>query len=798
MSSKVFALIAMSAFIFASPLTAQDNWEVVKQVQKINVESQPNLITTNAEWKPWEQGFEKQGDLIVCDNGTDSSNIRGAGTIVVLNQTIPASIRATAKAKGEKVSGNPDSNYSLYLDITYQDGTPQWGVIDVFPTGTHDWREAVVDFIPEKPIKHVNVYVLLRNHAGKASFKDITLRESKEGANIKKFDGSPLKSWKPYKGFHIRNFGEDSDFYGFGGQAPYGVQLKTTENTDQDGVRRIEADFLATDTSKDLCLQIAYSLPLEGTGWQWLEHTRQREATEGRYEFTETSVTNYGGTGRLSYWPFGAVAKDGRGRALAIDMFTPAHHRCGFNSALNELYIVFDVALTKEQPKATLKLAQFDFDASWGFRSAYAALVKAFPAAFVNRIENQGNWMAFAPISKVEGWEDFGFAIKEGVDEPKWDDDHGILTFRYTEPLTWWMNMDPTKPREYEDALAKARELEAKGNKHAMALFTSGHKTLDGKFSSRISNTPWSTGAVWSMNSMPGIPGEVTDFKNKWNEDRKSTYTRTDINYKLDGEYIDSSEGYVTQTIDYDRTRFQYAKAPICFDRQANPGIFTGLIAYEYVRQISEDVHALGKLMMANSTPSRLWFLAPWLEVMGSEMNWNYNAKWRPPSDTVLFYRRAICGPKPYCILQNSNFDDFGLEQSELYMKRSLFYGFYPSYFSADASTKHYFRNPALYNRDRHLFKKYVPLCKLAGEAGWEPITLAHSSNPQAIWLERFGEKYYTVFNGSDEAASATISFDKPIAKLLDRVSGKEYTVSGKSISVTLNSEDVMLLEAIQ
>jgi hypothetical protein len=27
---------------------------------------------------------------------------------------------------------------------------------------------------------------------------------------------------------------------------------------------------------------------------------------------------------------------------------------------------------------------------------------------------------------------------------------------------------------------------------------------------------PWCNGAVWSMNSMPGIAGEVMDFKLKW------------------------------------------------------------------------------------------------------------------------------------------------------------------------------------------------------------------------------------------------------------------------------------------
>ena len=47
--------------------------------------------------------------------------------------------------------------------------------------------------------------------------------------------------------------------------------------------------------------------------------------------------------------------------------------------------------------------------------------------------------MPFAKISEVKGWEDFGFRFKEGDNETAWDDAHGILTFRYTEPMTWWI-----------------------------------------------------------------------------------------------------------------------------------------------------------------------------------------------------------------------------------------------------------------------------------------------------------------------------------------------------------------------
>ena len=70
-----------------------------------------------------------------------------------------------------------------------------------------------------------------------------------------------------------------------------------------------------------------------------------------------------------------------------------------------------------------------------------AAYYRLFPAAFQRRISDQGLWMPFARISQVKNWQDFGFRFKEGNDETAWDDAHGIITFRYTEPMTWWMPM---------------------------------------------------------------------------------------------------------------------------------------------------------------------------------------------------------------------------------------------------------------------------------------------------------------------------------------------------------------------
>jgi hypothetical protein len=203
---------------------------------------------------------------------------------------------------------------------------------------------------------------------------------------------------------------------------------------------------------------------------------------------------------------------------------------------------------------------------------------------------------------------------------------------------------------------------------------------------------------------------------------------------------------------------------------------------------------------------------------MGTETDWNRKNKWQPMSDAELLYRRALCAGKPYCFLMNTNFDDFSNALVEKYMKRSLAYGMFPGFFSADASTKQYFANPALYNRDRDLFKKYVPLCKLVAEAGWQPVTLARSSDPK-VYVERFGGKYLTVFNDSPEQKTVTITFEQNApASSRELVMGAEikwvetqtppldHFFSGlfagrpepavvSTTSITLQSEDVVVIQ---
>jgi len=198
---------------------------------------------------------------------------------------------------------------------------------------------------------------------------------------------------------------------------------------------------------------------------------------------------------------------------------------------------------------------------------------------------------------------------------------------------------------------------------------------------------------------------------------------------------------------------------------------------------------------MANSTPIGLCWLSPLLEVMGTETDWHGQGRWVPMSDSELLYRRAMCKGKPYCFLMNTAFEAFSNELVERYMKRSLAYGMFPGFFSHNASEGHYFSRPELYDRDRPLFKKYVPLCKLVAQAGWEPVTQAKSSDAK-VYVERFGSRYLTVLNDSNEPKTVTLTLGgQGPATGHNLVNGQEIALQAGKLTLALAGEDVAVLD---
>jgi len=788
------ALLVLGCVVMAQGrLSSPRDGMVVKRVLDVDRVG-PNLLKADT-WRPWGRGYEQVADLFVCDNGSDGKVQRGVSQTVVLNQSRPEPILATAWSRAEGVGGGRDSDYSLYLDLEYQDGTTLWGQIHAFHTGTHDWEQGKVLVFPEKPVRRVAFHMLLRRHAGKAWFRKPQLQVLQVPHEAARFDGVAITCVGPPKeGFQVRDVAAGSGFVAIRKEA-LGLRLECKQeilNT---------ASFvdvtLQDMTGKDRAITLVYAVPVSRDDCVWLHDPRRRQPIEPGREYLNAGSFRVGSNGRLSRYPFGAVSSRSKGTALGIDMAFPAFFRVGYNADTEELFLAYDIGLTPEKPRARLRFCRFTFDLRWGFRAALQEYYDLFPQYFVRRIVDQGLWMPFAKISEVPDWQDFGFRIKEGTNEVGWDDAHGILTFRYTEPMTWWMPMPTAMPRTLPAALAEAQRLAVQEkDRRARALLTSGFHDEKGHYVARLLDTPWCNGAVWSINSMPGIPGEITDFKNKWNPEVRQRLYGPNGQGDLDGEYVDSSEGYVTDELDFRRDHFAAAQTPLTFSFvEHRPAIFRGLIAFEYVRAIAEDVHAQDKLMMANATPIRLCWLAPWLDVMGSETDWNPGGVWRPMSDADLLYRRALCRHKPYCFLMNTRFEELSGERVEKYMKRCLAYGVFPGFFSPNASQGHYFTRPALYERDRALFKKYIPLCKRVAEAGWEPVTRAWSGNP-GVHVERFGDRYLTVFNGTPKPQKATLSLDDSrTATSRDLVHGRVVRWEKGTTTITLAGEDVAVID---
>ncbi len=801
----------------ADPTTLRDGQPVKAVLGTENLG--PNLLRPD-RWRGYEQGFQPAGDVFVCDNGNQPGARRGVMQHVVLDQKTPQPIVAIASSKAEGVTGSADNDYSLYLDLMYQDGTPLWGQAAVFDTGTHDWQQRRVIVVPEKPVKSLTFYMLFRRHGGKAYFRQPQLHviAAPEGACL--FAGVPVRivasAAAGGAGFQVRDVAANSHFVRIQRQAlGLKLQYKRTESTHATFFEATLTDTTGTDRAVTLLYSVYVpreaERPLPSPGGRsetvrrpavWLQDPRSQTEVSPPREYVHATRFGCGSTGQLSLYPLGAAQEpwpDRRsGVALGIDMARPAFYRIGYNAATEELFLAYDIGLAPEKPSATVRFCLFRFDARWGFRGALARYYELFPEAFRSGTPEQGLWMPFAKISQVKDWQDFGFKFKEGNDETAWDDAHGILTFRYTEPMTWWMPMPKDMPRTMEAALAEANRLAEQGNRQAQALLTSGFHDRMGRFPARLLDTPWCNGAVWSMNSMPGVPGEVTDFKNKWNQKLIGQLYGPGRKGDLDGEYIDSSEGYVTDELNFRREHFAAADTPLVFCIHTHrPAIFRGLVAFEYVRAIAKDVHGMGKLMMANGAPTRLCWLCPMLQVLGTETNWNPGGRWRPMSDADLLYRRAMSKGKPYCFLMNTEFERFGPELVEKYMKRCLAYGMFPGFFSHNASEGHYFRRPELYERDRPLFKKYVPLCKRVAEAGWEPITLARSSD-EKVYLERFGQRYLTVFNDSPQPRTVIITLEglSPAgADSPELVRGGRVVWKDGKAQLTLDGEDVALID---
>lgn len=791
-----------------------------------------------ADWSPYGGGFAvadaagRDSSRAIFVESRDAASAFGARQTLRLAPDAPRPLRVSGWSRAEGVDGAPDEGYSLYVDVEYDDGSTLPGQAAPFDPGTHDWQRREVRIHPDRPVRSVTVHALFRGRAGRAWFDDLSLEEVDPPPGTTIFEGVPVEPGRSApartagrrtlatrdglalelaggrvtslrldgreraapapSGFIARDVAAGSDFLhlGEGACGPLGLRLEAeaTARADHVAFRGRLTDLRGADRA----VTLLFALPLDARGWRWGDDARRSRVVLGEGEYLHAVRVPAGATGMLSRYPLAALYSDREGLALAVDVDPPAQYRLVYHAGTRQFYVAYDFGLPAGG-SAPFAFVLFRFAPRWGFRAALERLYELFPEHYAARVSESGTWLPFRDAGTVPRWEDFGFKFHEGDAHVAADDARGILSFRYREPLVWWMPLPPEVPRREKHAFRALERRAAQGDPGARAVLSSGMAREDGRRALAFRSAPWCDGVAWSLNPNPRLPGAGSLFE-----------AREVRGGRLDGEFLDSLEGYVTAELDYDPEHARRATAPPSFcPSSGRPVVLKGQAAWEYTRAAAAELRPGGRFVFSNGVPRRFGFLGPWIDVFGMEADWFPNGGWRPDDDATLSFWRATAFQKPFLLLFNTDFDRLTPELVERAFRRCLLYGIFPSFFSADAWHRPYWGEPAWYERDRPLFRKYVPLLRRLAAAGWRPVTDAECDN-ERLALERFGPDasghlYLVLLNPGGRPEEGRVTLDPDRAReagaARELLGGRAVDLSGGRFRAALEPHGAWVVE---
>jgi hypothetical protein len=403
-------------------------------------------------------------------------------------------------------------------------------------------------------------------------------------------------------------------------------------------------------------------------------------------------------------------------------------------------------------------------------------------------------------MRSIPGWEDFGFAYhetswgssdtKDGVKTPNIISDRGtgVLSFQYTEP---WDVQIPIKSKNIPyDSVVSEKLLPAR---HMEYLKISATKDKTGLWQTRRLETPWfRTG--WAVSITTNCDPELPGF-NRYSFVRQGEIDPA-LKMNADGIYFDSMEWNWHHDLNYNEDHFAFTDYPLTFSAAVGrPAIWNLVSEFEFMKKISDEMHSQGKLAMGNGHG---WnpFVASNLDLFGAELSWYSTGD---HNVTALDFKRIISFQKPIVFLLNEGLNDKAFTDApytgyEVYFEKMMAYGFFPSFFSVDASNDPYWQDKKKIENGRPFFKKYIPIIKEISAAGWEPVTAARTT-AEGVRIERFGDEkefYFTVRNNGSVDKVCSLTIDLGALKIKGKYSATEI-VTGKTAVISSNKVTVDL-----
>ena len=525
-----------------------------------------------------------------------------------------------------------------------------------------------------------------------------------------------------------------------------------------DGSSESEAAITAwIQAKRDRVFRLSLGARVPEGSWSWFDDMQFAERIEPGRRYAFDGPSPYGLTQRRSHYPFGVIASERAVVVAETDGREPRHIQIEAESDTRTLWIHYDLAATpgtKHFPGLAAVRARFRAEPrteDQPFRAALRSWFARDPDWWTARTPRHGLWMPFTDIGSVSNASDFSFAYYEKVGPHGVDLDNaraaGALNLIYTEPWLYWLPLGNTSDWNRAATMRRMTDLArtAVGKDREFASAGLLGATRDASRQPRIQflATPWSTGARMEVSTDPELPvssnAPVNRAMAEWRFIRESLEDA-----RADGIYLDSMSAM--ETIDYNPAALAVADHPATFVlADLKPGLAAPIQAVEFTAALAGYLRSRGLYLMANFPCWRFPFFMPYIDIPGEETTWYTGKQYTPMSERERNYRRAISGAKPFGFLQATHFADLSRADMEKYFRDCLALGLLPSFFSHDGANDPYWVDAKLYERDRPLFREYLPLTIRLSESGWQPVPSASFSAPEAQ-VEQFGATASNVF----------------------------------------------------
>ena len=310
----------------------------------------PNLLKDGG-WQPWSDGFRREGNQFVCDNGQDCGRTRAVVQRSALTRQGPSrsSPRPGARPRGSAGRATPIIRSISTWSTTTAANSGRKSAS--FKTGTHDWQQVRLVIFPDRPIRLLSFHLMLRDHAGKASFRDPELRTIEKPPGGALFDGVPVvPRGEAREGFQVRDVAAGSDFVRIDRQA-LGLTLETTR-TRQDGASFFDVN-LRDATGKDRAVTLLFTIPVApaepagSTTRGVVSRSRPAASTSAPRRSMPARTAGC----RPIRWRPWLRRPPSRDRAWALTWPIPAFYRIGYNAGTGELWVAYDIGLTPEKTR---------------------------------------------------------------------------------------------------------------------------------------------------------------------------------------------------------------------------------------------------------------------------------------------------------------------------------------------------------------------------------------------------------------------------------------------------------------